>query len=465
MGATSTGATARMLLRLAGAGALLILLALGAALAARAANAPPDRTTASAAIHEGVASCGGSTCHGRPVGAGLVVRQNELVSWQDRSSAAGAHSRAWRVLTEPRAQAIADRLGLGRAERATECLGCHADPAPARLRGSRFQISDGVGCEACHGGAGGWLATHDDVVTHAQNVARGMTPLDDPKARAKVCLDCHYGGSAPGQFVSHKMMAAGHPRIAFELDLFSSLQGHYDLDADYAQRKQIPTGVQTWAVGQAAAVERALTLYADPGKGEAGAFPEFYFFDCHSCHRPISDDPKAALTAAPNPGRPPAPGTPPFNDENMIMLEAAGRTAAPQAAVRFEADSRAFHAALTQDRASAIRAAQALAGSARTLQTAFAGRAFGRTETFAILEDVLSGARYTDYAGGAQAVMAADTLLNALVASRAVDRGRAAAIRPDLDRAYAAVRDPNAYRPLEFRQALQRVATNVQRLR
>ena len=33
------------------------------------------------------------------------------------------------------------------------------------------------------------------------------------------------------------------------------------------------------------ALDRALTLYGDRRHGQAGAFPEFYFFDCHSCHR------------------------------------------------------------------------------------------------------------------------------------------------------------------------------------
>jgi hypothetical protein len=54
------------------------------------------------------------------------------------------HSRAWRVLTQPRAQAIARRMGIGPAESAKECLGCHADPAPANLRGAKFRLDDGV---------------------------------------------------------------------------------------------------------------------------------------------------------------------------------------------------------------------------------------------------------------------------------------------------------------------------------
>src|SRR5439155_15502883 len=105
----------------------------------------------------------------------------ELITWEAPGDA-GAHSRAWRVLTEPRAQAIADRLGLGPAQRAQACLGCHADPAPPGQRGARFQLSDGVGCEACHGGSGGWVASHYAVgASHAANVSRGMVALDDAK--------------------------------------------------------------------------------------------------------------------------------------------------------------------------------------------------------------------------------------------------------------------------------------------
>ena len=83
-------------------------------------------------VHEGVASCAGSSCHSRQVDSGVNVRQNELITWQSSSSAAGAHSRAWRVLTEPRAQAIARKMGIGPAQSAKECLGCHADPSPLR---------------------------------------------------------------------------------------------------------------------------------------------------------------------------------------------------------------------------------------------------------------------------------------------------------------------------------------------
>ena len=81
------------------------------------------------------------------------------------------------------------------------------------------------------------------------------------------------------------------------------------------------------------ALERALTLYGEPGRNK-GVFPELYFFDCHSCHRQISDDPKARPQWQANPGRPIPSGTPPFNDKNMIMLSAAAKVVAPGLAGR-----------------------------------------------------------------------------------------------------------------------------------
>jgi len=325
-----------------------------------------------------------------------------------------------------------------------------------------------VGCEACHGGSSGWLASHRTVNgSHAANVANGMRALENPKVRAGVCLDCHFGGNAPGQFVTHQIMAAGHPRVSFELDLFSSLQQHWDVDADYVKRKGYAGGVRTWAVGQAMAVDRALSLYSAPGRGQ-GAFPEFYFFDCHSCHREIKDDPRARPTWEANPGRPIPSGQPPFNDENMIMLTAAAKAVSPSLAARFDADSKAFHAALARDKAESVRAAGRLAGSARALSDAFAGHSFTRGETLAILDAVLTGEisrRYTDYSGSAQAVMAADTLLNALVSSGQADRGAVNRIRPRLAEAYAQVRDPNAYRPDAFRASLTQVAQAARSLK
>ncbi|WP_336957861.1 multiheme c-type cytochrome [Sphingobium aquiterrae] len=418
----------------------------------------------------GVASCAGTTCHGRMEGDGKVVRQDELRRWQEPSTPGGAHSRAFAVLSGSRSRQIAATLGIGDPTGAGECLGCHSTPA-ASARGARFLTQDGVGCEACHGPAGGWIASHYAVgATHAANVAQGMVPLERPAARAAMCLDCHFGSAKSGQFVTHRLMAAGHPRISFELDLFSSLQAHHDEDADYAQRKGRMDGVAMWAVGQAMAVERATSLYAS-ARGTEGAFPEFYFFDCHSCHRRIYDQDERVKTWEANPARPIPAGMPPFNDENMIMLSAAAKVAAPALAGRLDSDSRAFHAAIAKDRGAAIAAAGRLSQTAGALASALSSASSssaGGDMGFAIVQQIGGTAlspRFTDYEGAVQAVMGVDTMLNAMVRSGRVTQGAAAGIRASINRAYAAVREPNSFHPAAFRNALGSAVSSIGALR
>lgn len=454
---------ARPPLRAAFAALAATLLAL--AIAALVFAPPAQSQGDGSARYTGVASCAGSTCHGRMEGDGTVVRQDELMRWQEPSTPGGAHSRAWAVLTGSRSQFIARNLGIGDPAKAQMCLGCHSTAGASR----GVLAEDGVGCESCHGPAGGWLASHYAGVgtnadpdaemrqKHLANLSAGLKKLEDPVVRAGVCVDCHFGSAADGQFVTHRIMAAGHPRIAFELDLFSSLQAHHQEDADYGWRKFGAPGrrtdhVQMWAVGQAAAIERSLALF-QTRRGTEGIFPEFYFLDCHSCHRRIFDQAKPVRTGIDNPGRNLPEGMPPYNDENLIMLAAAARMAAPALADQLAARTAAFHKAMATDRASAVQAAAALAQTVAALKRAFASRSFSGADAFQMVDAIAAKAtseRYTDYAGSQQAVMGVDTLLGAMVSSGRVTVGAAAGIRGDIDRAYAAVKDPNAYRPAEF---------------
>ncbi|MFO6445852.1 multiheme c-type cytochrome [Erythrobacter sp. NE805] len=448
---------------LARPGALRVLAVIGLAALYPAAGAIGNP------VFEGVATCAGSTCHGRAEGNGAVVRQDEIATWQEPSSPSGAHSRAYAVLGGRRGQQIAASLGLGNAQSAPACLGCHATNAPAASRGARFKLTDGVGCESCHGASGGaWLAEHYALpATHAGNVAAGLTPLEIPKVRASVCLDCHFGSSKPGQFVTHAMMAAGHPRISFELDLFSALQQHHDIDADYTRRKGSPDSVRFWAVGQAEAVRRSTSLFAQPKFAYEGAFPQFTFLDCHSCHRQITDGPQRKLTFETNPGRPIPFGNPPFNDENMIMLQAVAGALVPGEAAAFRSAARDFHKAFGAGPAEARAAAQTLAARAGALSDALGARGYAGSDGFTVIGIIAGEAtapRFTDYAGSVQAVMAIDTLLNAIVREGRVTQGAAAGIRADIARAYKAVEEPNAYRPADFRAALKSAAGAIGRL-
>lgn len=449
----------RSLLRLA---ALIILFIVGDALA-------PATAQTGGGSYVGVATCAGSTCHGRSEGDGKVVRQDELRLWQEPSSRSGAHSRTYKVLDTPRGQRIAAALNLGNATQAPACLGCHATfPAPG-LRGERFRVADGVGCESCHGPASGWLAMHYAVpATHAKNVAAGLVPLENPRTRASVCLDCHFGSAKPGQFVTHSMMAAGHPRVSFELDLFSALQQHWDDNDKYKQRKGQIDGLQLWAVGQAEAVQRQASLFARPDLGSEGIFPELYFYDCHSCHRSINDQPNREREFEVNPARPIAFGYPPFNDENMIMLSAVARVLAPGQGANFDAAARNFHAAMNKGRPEAVAAAGRLQSAAAALSQTLSSRSYSDASAFTVISTIggqATSPRFTDYTGSAQAVMAVDTLLNSMVKQNRVTVGAAAGIRSSINRAYAAVASPDRYDPPAFRAALGQAVRAIGSLR
>ncbi len=188
-------------------------------------------------IHLGVETCAGSTCHGSvEPWIKSNVPQNEYVTWQREDK----HHKAYSVLLNEESKRIARNLGLAEAHTAEECLVCHSDYVAPELRGPNFQIEDGVGCEACHGGSVRWIGTHLAGKGHQVNVDNGMYPTDDPFARAKLCLSCHLGDDK--RFVTHRIMGAGHPRLSFELDTFTALQpAHFEVDQDYIERKKVST--------------------------------------------------------------------------------------------------------------------------------------------------------------------------------------------------------------------------------
>jgi hypothetical protein len=108
------------------------------------------------------------------------------------------------------------------------------------------------------------------------------------------------------------------------------------------------------------------------------------------------------------------------------------------------------------------------AKAAEALSDRFAASSFTREQTFKIMDTIAGDAissRLTDYEGSVQSVMAIDTLLNGLVNQGMVPQGSAAGLRVQINQAYAAVRDPNQYKPFAFRRALSGAIGSIRSLR
>ena len=104
-------------------------------------------------IHKGVASCAGSMCHGSVKEYKQTnIQHNEYITWDKRD----VHSRAYSKLFNKDFIEITKNLGLKAPHEESVCLACHASNVPEKFRGSKFQMSDGIGCETCHGGSEKW---------------------------------------------------------------------------------------------------------------------------------------------------------------------------------------------------------------------------------------------------------------------------------------------------------------------
>ena len=296
-----------------------------------------------AAVALSAASCATGSCHGGPEAGNHAVQSFAATLWATRDP----HAKAYETLHDPRSRRMATLLGIGEPHRARQCLMCHSvqaereEPLPPDI------LADGVACGSCHGDATRWLAVHQlpawKTMRPEDRAALGYRSLEDVGARARNCVACHVGDGS--REVGHDLIAAGHPRLAFEFSAYQRLwprhwspQGKAESRPDFSER--------SWATGQAetlAATARLLevrirrTAAAVAARGHVRG-TDFAEFDCYACHRALS--PERVAAAAAGPFRNPAPGVPswqPWSVSAARLLglaidESAARSVGPAAA-------------------------------------------------------------------------------------------------------------------------------------
>jgi hypothetical protein len=416
------------------------LIACVAAHAAHAAALPYQ----SKDQHLGVASCASSLCHGSVApNPNYNALLTEFITWSHQD----AHAKAFQALTSERGRSIAAKLGLPSAESAKVCLDCHADNVAPAQRGAKFALVDGVGCEACHGGAERWIASHATAkATYQNDVSQGMYPSANLGDRALLCESCHVGNA--DKQATHNIMGAGHPRLGFELDTYLALEPpHYTSDANYRRRKPTFTHAQTWVAGQLQASALQLELLQGPLLRGGGVFPELALFNCSACHDSSMQRPewrRRAMTQLT------APGMVPLNDAYWRMSWIIARAIDPREGTEVLSQAQLLQRAVLVNRDQLVAQARELESVLRRLQQRVAGEAWTASRTSGVLESILqagSDGEFRDYLGAEQAVMAAELLL--------IDSGQATRLRPQLDALYRLVKDVDAFRSADFIEGLR----------
>lgn len=237
----------------------------------------------------GAESCVASGCHGKALGGSR--------DWQTAYSvwfAGDPHRRAFDVLYAERSAEIYRSLhpvqpledGIRAAAYDSflqqRCVGCHATVTTNEPSWFVSEMS-GVSCESCHGPASSWIDQHYLASWQGDN---GFRNLKDLPTRAAICTSCHVGpviANGTTYDVDHGLIAAGHPRLAFELDAYlANYPKHWNEKAD---RARYPGSFHTnaWLCGQQAASAKLIEQLASRQQPR----PEFSNYDCFDCHHAL----------------------------------------------------------------------------------------------------------------------------------------------------------------------------------
>jgi hypothetical protein len=251
----------------------------------------------------------------------------------------------------------------------------------AELRATPELNQDGVGCESCHGPAERWLAEHTsftwDTVGIAAREAVGFFDTKDMARRAKICADCHVGthkghadgGPFPPRDVNHDLIAAGHPRLNFELAAYLDNIPHH-----WVEKNQKPDDpVRIWTTGQFATTRAAFDLLIDRASEPAAPWPEFTEYGCFACHHSLADEAWRRDFSIERADPTTSPGSPAFASWYLPMMLDLAR---PPAGAGGPDEWKDFRASLERlittmgksvpDRQKAIEAARECSGELKT---------------------------------------------------------------------------------------------------
>lgn len=387
--------------------------------------------------HEGVATCASSLCHGssQPLKTYESALQNEYTTW----SQFDPHSNAYKVLLNKQSQEIAGRMGIGPAHEAPACLACHSDAVPAAQRGVKFQLDDGVGCESCHGSSEKWLATHYQVpkIPRGENLARGLVALENPDTLAGTCLECHVGDK--DRYANHRMMAAGHPRIVFELDTYLELwrtsggREHYRKSAQTAH-------VALWAKGLIESSRRQLDLIDRHGAGRLGPIPDFGIYACHSCHRDLRLSAFGGSNSSLG-----GPGDLRWQDAHLLVLQQVSQALRLQSSKPLDRAIIGLQRSANGDVASLKLALASTRDALLVTERELKGRNWSTAEMNLVVQALIDASRRGGFPDPAAAEQAAMGLV-VMLAGLQLDRGK----RAEIDRLFDNLRDDNAFDQRRF---------------
>jgi hypothetical protein len=255
---------------------------------------------------------------------------------------------------------------------------------------------------------------------------------------------------AANKYASHDIMGAGHPRLSFELEAFTTNQpAHYEVDDDYRTRKGEIPGFNMWLTGQVESARRYLELARERIGASTGMYPEVALYNCHSCHHVMDD--QRWTPARVGAGIP--PGSLRLQDQHLLIVQVvAGVIESTAMATELGEASAAFVRAGHETAANVRRTSQELIAWLNTRQQDWSSRRFERNTIISVRRALVQAAgrgRLSDYSTAEQVYLAVDSLSYTL--------GDRSKLNAALDRIYEEVADDSSFNPASFENTARSV--------
>jgi hypothetical protein len=282
-----------------------------------------------------------------------------------------------------------------------------------------------------------------------------MWDLRDLAVRSHICLHCHVGTEEKS--VDHQMIAAGHPDLTFELNLFSAVMPRHWKDPQDISW----LGTKEWAVGQSMQLRDSLRRLAR--RARSSTWPEYAELDCFACHHSLTAPKDSWRQDAGYAGR--TPGVPAWNAARFVVFRYAALETDAATAGKLDSEIATLAGLMGQlggDHEQVAASAERAADLVHSLAQELNSRAYDQAFTLQVMRRIAADSRGIAQQGqraAEQATMSLDSLYNVCKQNGAPNSDLQSAIAG----LFAQVQNPSAYNAPAFMAQLQKVGAALGR--
>ena len=326
-------------------------------------------------------------------------------------------------------------------------------------QGPKFDATEGVGCETCHGPADRWKAKHDlpgwQLLSPEDKAQYGFRTLRNASKRVGACANCHLGSSE--REVNHDLIAAGHPDLTFEMDLFSAVMPPHWVESKTGDNSDPWRTLRVGAVAQAVQLREGLLRLSRRSSGPN--WPEYAELDCFACHHSLTKPEDSWRQQSGYPGR--RAGIATWNRARDVVFHRLAEQVNPDAAGQLQADIQRLSGLLGQlngSRAAIAETANHAAGIADQIAQQLASHAYNNAFALRVMRGIASDGGAISAQGertAEQAAMTLDSLYTAYrLGGKTTHQGE---IRAVIQGLFDQVNNPSAYSAPNFAAQMQKL--------